>query len=310
MKMLVGFLLFALSLSTLASSGETKTFVYDGTQRSIELILRGDKTHTEYRYEDRQSICYRTEIVGWRTICSGPGPGYPGPGPRPMPGPGRCWQEPIYRQVAYSCIQRIQIPFEVKDYDVDARVIVDVTNLSEAATAGETFKVTLHGDDLSITALGSKKFFLVLKKQDVRSAIRGSVKYMDAVYAIELVEAAPVLNALKMSNISLSNSLLSFGLGPVTNRANLGFALTVVHKKTLGSDTTLFDRELVASEVAINSTAAGSVAGVEVEKLGVNLVSGKYALTAKIFLKAGGTLMNKSQFGELEASRTLLYKIR
>jgi hypothetical protein len=318
MKMLVGLMSLALSFASLASTGESKTFTYNGTQNSIELMLRGEKTHTEYRYENRTTTCYRTEIVGYRTVCSG-GPGYPGPGPRPYPGPGypgprpypgNCYQEPIYRQVAYPCTQTVQIPYQVKDFDVDARVLIDVTKISSAITPGEKFVVTLQGDDLSITTVGSKKFFLVLKKQDIRAHMNGSVKFIDGLYAIELVEAAPVLKALKMTSISIENSVLSFNIGPVENRANIGFSLNIL-KKRIGADTVLFDRELDASEVIINASNTGSAADVNVEKLGVALNSGKYSLTASAFFKAAGTLMNKSQFSDdLEVSRTLIYSIR
>ncbi len=311
MKMLVGLLSLALSFASIASSGETKTFTYDGAQNSVELLLRGEKTHTEYRYETRTTVCYRTEIVGYRTVCTGSGPGYPGPRPGPRPTPGRtCYQQPVYRQVGYPCSQTVQIPYEVKDFDVDARVIVDVTNLTGVATPGEKFVVTLQGDDLSIQTVGSKKFFLMLTKQSNRATMNGSVKFIDGLYAVELIEAAPVLKALTMTNISIENSVLSFGLGPVSSRANIGFALTVL-KKRIGSDTVLFDRELDSSEVIINASTAGSSADVNVKNLGVALNDGKYGLTAKAFFKANGTLMNKSQFGDsTETSRTLLYKIR
>ena len=313
MKMFVGLLSLALSFASIASSGETKTFTYDGTQNSVELLLKGEKTHTEYRYEQRQTTCYRTETVGYRTICTGgSGPGYPGPRPGPgYPQPGRnCYREPIYRQVAYPCTQTIQIPYEVTDFYVDARVIVDVANLTGVSTPGEKFIVTLQGDNLSIQTVGSKKFFLMLKKLDLRANMNGSVKFIDGLYAIELVEATPVLKALTMTNISIENSILSFGLGPVANRANIGFSLVVVKKK-LGSDTVLFDRELDSSEVIINAASAGTSADVNVQTLGVNLSGGKYGLTAKAFYKAAGTLMNQSQFGDvLETSRTLLYTIR
>jgi hypothetical protein len=320
MKMFVGLLSLALSFVSIASSGETKTFTYDGTQNSIELLLKGEKTHTEYRYEQRTTTCYRTDMVGYRTVCSTngggypgprPGPGYPGPRPGPRPGGQNCYQQPIYRQVAYACTQTIQIPFEVKDYDVDARVIVDVANMTGVTTLGEKFVVTLQGDDLSITTVGSKKFFLVLSKQSNRGSMNGSVKFIDALYAVELVEAAPVLKALTMTNISIENSILSFIMGPVADRANIGFSLNVTHKKILASDVVLFDRELDASEVILKAGNAGTVADVNIQQLGVILNSGKYALTAKAFFKAAGSIMNESQFGDtLVASRTLLYKIR
>lgn len=300
MKLIVGLLSLALSFASIASSGETKTFNYDGSQNSVELLLKGEKTHTEYRYESRQTICYRTVTV-YRTVCTGGSPR----------GPRNCYTQPYYSQQAYSCIQQVQIPYEVKDYDVDAKIIVDVTNLTGVATTGEKISVTLNGDTVSINTVGSKAFFLVLKKQDLRGNMSGSVKFIDGLYAIELVEAAPVLKTLKMTNISLAKSVLSFDIGPVANRANIGFSLNVTQVRTLASDINLFDRELNNSEVVINATSAGSAADVNVENLGIKLNDGKYHLTAKAFFKTAGTVLNKSQFGDdLEASRTLIYKIR
>jgi hypothetical protein len=310
MKLVVGLLSLALSFSTLASSGESKTFTYDGSQDSVELILRGEKTHTEYRTEVRTTTCFRTEIVGYRTICNGGG--YPGPGPRPYPGGGRnCWREPVYRQVAYPCQQTVQIPYEVKDFDVDARVMLDVSKISMEATPGESFTVSLLGDTLSLTANGSKKFFLVLNKQDIRSRMNGTMKFMDALYSVELIESVPVLKALKMTDISLSNDVLTFGLGPVNNNPNIAFSLNIEKKKLFGSDEVLFDRELTATEIVIKASNTGSAADVNIDRLGVSLEDGKYTLTAKAYFKAKGSLLNASQYGDdLEASKTLVYKIR
>ncbi len=310
MKLVVGLLSLALSFSTLASSGESKTFTYDGSQDSVELILRGEKTHTEYRTEVRTTTCFRTEIVGYRTICNGGG--YPGPGPRPYPGGGRnCWREPVYRQVAYPCQQTVQIPYEVKDFDVDARVILDVSKISMEATPGESFTVSLLGDTLSLTANGSKKFFLVLNKQAIRSRMNGTMKFMDALYSVELIESVPVLKALKMTDISLANDVLTFGLGPVNNNPNIAFSLNIEKKKLFGSDEVLFDRELTATEIVIKASNTGSAADVNIDRLGVSLEDGKYSLTAKAYFKAKGSLLNASQYGDdLEASKTLVYKIR
>jgi hypothetical protein len=320
MKMLIGLFSVALSFSALASSVDTKTFVYDGSQNSVELLLKAEKTHTEYRLEEVETTCYRREFAGYNTFCPGGGYGpgrgpYPGPrGPGyprgPMPGGSRCYHDPVYRQVPYLCKQTISIPFEVKDYDVDARVIVDVTKLSPESTPGEILKATLRGDVLTFEAFGSKKFFIVNKKQDIRSGMSGSVKMIDALLVAELVEAGPVLRAMNMSDISMSNGVLNFNIGHVDSRDNLGFALKIVRKKTFGSDTVLLDRELSESEVEVDTTATGAEAGVSVAHLGVNLTKGKYSLTAKAFAKFEGRLMNSSQFDELSASRTLIYSTR
>lgn len=320
MKMIIG-LLAVLSFSAVASTVDTKTFDYDGSVNSVELLLKAEKTHTEYQTETRQSTCYRQEIVGYSTICSNggygpgyPGPGYPHPGPGyPYPGPYRgrsCWSQPIYRSVPYSCMQTVRVPFEVKDYDVDARVIVDVTNLSSEITTGEKIKVMLKGDSLTFLAEGSKKFFIVKKKQDIRESMNGNVKMLDGVLAVELVEAAPVLKALSLTSISMNDGVLNFDLGPNADSKNIGMDLKIVKNKFLGSDTVILDRELKASEVNVTTTEEGSVAGVNVKDLGVELKNGKYSITVKAFAKFSGNLLNPVQFDDLSATRTLIYKIR
>lgn len=318
MKKLLGIFSVALSFGAVASTVDIKTFVYDGSVSSTTLLLSAEKTHTEYRMEQRQSICYRNEFRGHRTVCTGGygggyGGGYPHPGrhPRPHPGPMRsCWSEPVYVTVSYPCIQTVSVPYEVKDYDVEARVNLDVNKLSSEATPGETFKVTLSGDQLSFDVNGSKKFFIVKRKQDIRSSMNGSVKMMDALLSTELLESAPVLKALNLANIAIDNGLLTFDLGPVENNANIGFSLKITKKKLLGSDPVLLDRDLLDSEIEVKATSSGSEAGINVNKLGVELSDGKFSLTAKAFAKFNGSLMNSSQFNELSSSRTLIYKVR
>lgn len=303
MKMLIGLLSLAISFSTLASSGETKTFIYDGSTPSVQMILKGEKTHTEYRYEDRWSTCYRTEFAGYRTICNGPR------GPR---GPQNCYRQPIYRQVAYSCIEQVRIGYEVKDYDVDANVMIDVTKLPSVMTsASEKFIVTINGDDLSLSVVGSKNYFVVLKKQDVRAQMNGSVKFVDALYATELIETAPVLKALTMTKISLEDTGLTVKMGPVATRENIAFSLNIVKKRNLASDITLLDRELAMNETVLTTTENSATAVFDVTKLGVDLTGGKFGLTAKAYLKVSGPVLNASQFGDsLEVARTLIYTNR
>lgn len=327
MKMLVSFITLALSFSALATSIDTESFLYDGTQNSVELILKAE--HTEYRLVSVPSTCYRDEVRGYTTVCSGGGygPGYGYPAPRPYPGyphhrpyPGgyyggpvggvrTCIQQPITRRVSYPCHQTVSVPSNV--YDVEARVIVDVTNLSGAATPGERFNVTLTGDSLDFRAVGSNKFFIVKKHQDIQRNVNGNVKQIDAVYAVELVEAAPVLKAIKMTNIQMNDDVLNFDIGEVSARNNLEFSLKVERKKLLGSDTVLLDRKLSVDEATVTNTNAGAEVGVNVKALNVELTKGKYNMTATAKVKVDGSMMNEDAFkGQLEASRTLIYKVR
>ena len=294
MKMLSALVMLVLSMSIFASS-ETKTFFYDGSQDSIEMVLRAEKTHTEYRYEQRHTICYRQEVYYSTHCTSGPN------------GQRVCRTVPHYRTISYPCIQTIQVPYEVKDYDVEANVSLDVAKTE--IPAGETFKVTLDGDSIRLSAVGSKKFFIMLNKQNVQSTMTGSLKLIDASYSASLVEAAPVLKALEMTNISVKDSILSFKMGPVEVRDLIGFNLLVKKAPILGSDTVLFDRDLSSSEIQLNAQGAGTNADVNIQKLGVQMTSGRHTLTARAFFKHAGSILNASQFEKTEASRTLIYKL-
>jgi hypothetical protein len=297
MKMLLAIFSLVLAM-TVSASSETRTFFYDGSQDSVQLALRAEQTHTEYRYEQRSSICYRQEIF-YRTVC------------QHRPQGGRvCRSVPHYRTIAYPCMQTIRIPYEVKDYDVEAYVNLSIGKFSETIL-GETFRVTLDGDHLSLAASsGSKKFFILLKKSEVKVSVHGQLKMIDASYEAELIEAAPVLKALAMTNISLRDSVLNFQLGSVDEQNVIGYSLNVSRAPLIGSNTTLFNRELATNEIHLTAEGKGSRAEVNLERLGVELTSGRYSLTAKTFFKYQEGLLNSAQFEQTESSRTLIYKIR
>lgn len=294
MKLFSAIVMLVLATSSFASS-QTKTFFYDGTQDSVSMSLRAEKTHTEYRYEQRPSICYRQE-VHYEVRCHG----------RPM----SCYQVPVYRTISYPCMETVRVSYEVWDYDVEANVDLKIAKLPAALPVGETIKVTLSGDRLSLSANGSKNFFILSQETAMASQMNGSVKFIDASYALNLVEAAPVVKALEMTDISLKNSVLNFKMGPVEVRDLIGFSLEVKKSPILGTDTVLFNRELKSSEIMIASEAESASANINIKDLGVNLIGGRYTLTAKTFFKHEGTLINKDQFEQVEASRTLIYKIR
>lgn len=299
MKLIIGLLTFTLSAFALASGGETKTFVYDGSQSSVELLLSGEKTHTEYRVEQRRSICYRTEYHH-RTACTGGG----------HRGPRHCHTETFPRTVAYPCIETVRIPYEVHDYYTSAKVVLNVKNLSNEATPGERFRVSLHGDSVSLAVEGSKKFFIMQKKFPLSSSWNGSVRHHEGEATVELIEAAPVLKALSMTSISISNDMLNVEMGPVAATDFLGFSLYVAKKIVFGSDEVLFNRELALNELQLKPTTAGSDLSIDVKKLGLELSGAKFGITAKTFFKAQGKLLNSSEFPATEASRTLIYTNR
>ncbi len=319
MKLFFSVIALCVSLSGLASTGETKTFNYDGSQDSVDLLLKGEKTHTEYKVEDVPSTCYRQEIVGYSTICTGggyygPGRGYPGPGyPRPYPGPyypspypQTCYQQPIYRQIPYSCIRTVRTPFEVKDFDVDTKVTLTIVKASSEASL-EKFTVSLNGDQITLMMNGSKKFIGVVKNETIEPVMAGSVKIINATYNVELVEASVVVTAIKLTKISIKDGLLSVKAGPAAGRGDISVALNVVKKKALASDDTLLDRTLKQGEFTVRSEdAITSSVEVNMPALGLPLKNGKFSITARLFF--AGKVLNRIELPALESTRTLIYK--
>ena len=294
MKLLSALIMLMFAVSAFATS-QTKTFFYDGTQETAMMSLRAEKTHTEYRYEQRYTTCYRQETY-WQTVCH--------PGPQ---GQRICTQQPVTRTVSYPCWQTVSVPYEVHDYFVEATVDLSFAKVAAGVTPGETIKATLDGDRLSLSAVGSKKF-VMQTKQEIQSQMTGGLKLIDASYGIELVEAASIVKALEVSNIGIKNDVLNIKMGPIAVRDHLGFSLEIKKNPVLGSSTTLFDRELSANEIMINSQETSSDAQIDINKLGVELGSGRHTLTAKIFFKHVGELLNGRQFEGTSASRTLIYK--
>jgi hypothetical protein len=292
MKFFIAILMLLLSLSGFAGVG---TFNYDGSQSSTQMNLSSEEWHTEYRYETRRTICYRQE-VHYRTIC------------RPLPNGGHsCTNYPEYRTVSYPCTQTVRVAYQVKDYDVDANVIINVKRSSDV-NADENFRVSLQGNDLSLSASGSRNYLIILKDKKVSTSISGSVKFIDAIYTVELVDAFQVVNALNLTNISLKDSVLNFNMGPVEARQFVGFKIEVKKAPVIGSSTVLFNRELSPSEVELSAEGEGTLGTVLLNKLGVKIGSGRHTVSVNTFFKIKGSILNSSQFEKLESVRTLIIK--
>lgn len=289
MKLLAILFTLLMSLGAFADSG---SFFFDGTNPTGQLTLRSEETHTEYRYETRHTICHRQEVV-YRTVC--------------RQGPNRqriCESRPHYRTVSYPCTERVSIPYQVKDFDVEANINVTVLNSPEGAR--ENISFNLNQANLSLNAIGSKKFYIVLKGSHENVRIYGRLKVIEADYQIELIDASSLKNAISVNNLSVKNNVFTYKVAQKERSPYIGHTLHVSKAPLIGSDTTLFNRELAGDEVILSN----GVATVDLSLLGIEMSSGRHTITSKVFLKLGGRILNESQFDVTEASRTLIYKIR
>lgn len=301
MKSVIVILSSFISISAFSQSLDSQTFIYDGSSNSKELNLRSEKIRTDYRTEERTSTCYRQQILRFRVECSG----YPGSAGQTRTGTGQvCNTVPVYGTVPYACTETVNIPFEVKDYDVEARVTVDVKNASSEITSGEKITAKLSGDNLSFEVTGSKKFLIFQKKQDIRSALNGSVKTLNGRLSVELVEAGPVKKSLSnLSKINLVNDSLNFTLGPIDN---ISFSLKIVQIGSSSKKKIIFDRELLSSEIEVaHPTDVKNDVTINMKNLGLELMNGKFKITLEAHVKSSETLMNANQFKNLKSTKEL-----
>ena len=315
MKLLFGLMSVMFSVGALASSGEARHFSISDSTTYIDTILRGEKTHTEYETRQVRTTCTRQEVE-YRTVCTSgprhphPGHGYPGPGPRyPHNGGTVCQTVPHYRTVIYPCTQSQTVSYEVKDYDVEARVSINVTNASAFKDASGTLSAHLNGENLYLQASGAKKYFVMLKNKNSKSRITNGVKYLDVNFEVELVKAAPALAGLSLSNLKVEENGNALGFNVGTNNLNdFAIELNIVRNKLIGSDSVVINRELAAHEVEI--TGSNNRARIDFSRINVELRGGKFDITAAIVYKGKGVLLNDIDFPNLKASRSLTFKAR
>lgn len=324
MKIIIGLMTAVMAFGAFASSGESRHFNIDSSLDSVEGVLRGVKTHTEYEDRTVRTVCYRTETT-YRTICTNPPrhphpPHYPGPrpGPRPRyavephhynPGPV-CQTVPHTRTVAYTCTKIERVSYEVKDYDVEARVSIKIANIHEFPRARAVISANLNGDSLYLRASGTTAYFVMLNKRETKSHMSGGIKFMDVDYEVELLEAAPILSTLSLGSMNVANNGLNFEVGKLSDIEKLSFKLKITQNKVFGSDPVLIDRTLLAHEFELVAVGNKTEARVDFSRLNLDVRGGKFNITAAVEFKDEGLLLNSSDFPNLSASRTLTYKAR
>ena len=315
MKSLFAIVLLCLSVGTVsASSGESSLFVIDGTQNATQVLLRGDKTHTEYYTEEYQTTCSREVYDGTRQVCRTVRTGH-----RCRQGTNdceptygeECSSEPSYRTEYYSCTQTRTMSREVYDYPTEAVVNVKVAQIPVGMSAKENVTIKLHGESMTLSAKGSKAFIIEITKHHVVKSIEGNVRR--SVYDIELglTPAAPVIAALSVKNMKVKQNAIDYDMGKVTPELKIAHRLRLAKRGFLGGEDTFFNQELPATVLKQTETANGSHFRVELKDVGQKLADGKFGVELTAFYKATEHgVINASDFKSLESKFKVVYTIR
>lgn len=286
--------------SVFASTIDSQSVRFDGSQVQEVLNLRTEKTRTEYREERVARTCYRTVVAGHRTVCRRP----------PPPQPQQCWREPIYRTVPYTCYETRRVPYEVFENYVDANITINYSQLPEGLVASENITATLNGDLLTLRSNGSKKLIVELNSLTQNRRMEGNTLMLDAVATLNFHDALKVQEALKLTDARIQKSILTYNLGAIAD-LNLQHNLKIVNNPRLGGSTTLFDGILDAGNLSREERGATTAMSVKFEDLlGRTLSSGRYNITVSAEFKVGRAVLNAHEIGSLSVEKTIVYSIR
>jgi hypothetical protein len=170
----------------------------------------------------------------------------PRPVPRPEPRPPVCYDEPIYREVAYSCMKTISVPYEVVDHESTANVQIKLSAApqSKPQTGNCGINFALQGDNFQ--ASNSCREYLAVGI--VGRQQNGSVTNYS--YFINLFDAERIFAPLAggLTDLHVEGSTLLVRTGDIRANQNFALKLYVERKRFLKSDVVLINRVLKAEE--------------------------------------------------------------
>ena len=283
--------------SAFASTIDSQTVFFDGSQAQEVLNLKAEKTRTEYRDERVARTCYRTVVAGYRTVCRRP----------PPPQPQQCWREAVYRTVPYTCYETIRVPYEVFESYVDANVTINYSQLPEGLVAAENITATLNGDLLSIRSNGSKRLIVELQSLPKTASREGQTLVINATANLAFHDAMAVSAALKLDQMKVSKNQITYNLGVLEN-LGIRHTLKIVENPVLGGSTVIFNQPL-----DLTGNQRGSVTEMLIDfqtVLGRTLSKGRYDITVGASYPLAGTVLNAAEVGELSVEKTIRYTLR
>ncbi len=321
MKRIFSLLLLAfLTTTTFASTTDSRSVIIENNEKNDSFTLNAIATRTEYRREEIRDVCYREVFDHYERVCDrfgyiavndviGP---HPAPGPHPrdprdppvehkdpgsmrQPEPPTCYDEPVYRQVSYSCMRTISVPYEVDDHqsraNVNVRLSAAPNNLPQSGNCGINFILT--GDNF--VATNSCAEYLAMAKINRQDS--GNKKNYS--YSIDLYDAQKVFAPLAggLNEMHVDGNTLIVKTGDLKNYSNFTLKLYVQRRKLFSSDITLIDRVLSSSEFSYTPIDAhtGTVR-IDLDKVAAGFKRGKkhvIKIDLSVALPSGTMLVNR-----------------
>ncbi len=271
MKNILIMCLLMVSSFSFADTTAIEEFLYEGVDSSYEVNLSTEKTKTEYRNVRVPSTCYRTE---YRNICE--------------PRPPRCT----------PCTRTERRPVQVHDYYVETNIQFEFAKQGNAFDeVREAFKVSVTGEDSSLSVKSSKNYFIILDKRLRSESRSGDVKYVDLVYKIKLVSAVAAKNVLSegIQDVKLRNGILNFSLGAGFNLDQFTQKIRIYRNRRFMTDPLLLTKYLETNEIDVQTINQKSHVVVDLNNLGIRLPNNMRVVLDTEFKLEEEKLLNRNE---------------
>jgi len=278
------------------TTAHAKQLTIDGQQSQYRTQLSTSVSHTEYRTEYRETTCSREVLDGYREVCrwvpgdttchtvgGGQNCGLTPSGRQCFDVPGRevcetspgyqdCDRVPEYRTEYYSCTQPVQIPYTVKDYDLENDVVVNVArNQQLPKGVSEVLDLSQNGNSTVITSVKSTAKVIVLASQKTEEVSNtGLLKRVRTTVNVQLVDRSLALGAfLSPVTLAIQNKALVVTSGLIRDVNAVTYELDLRRNKFLGKDEVVIQRALTQAEVSLAQNGSQTIATIDFQKLGI-----------------------------------------
>jgi hypothetical protein len=297
--MKIAIIVMLLVSSVFASSTDMREFVFDGTNQSLDFELDTSKTHTEYRYEDRLSTCFRRVFIGYQRRCYDTVR-------RVCDSEGRCRNVrsrvcrdvAIYRREAYTCTITVRVPIEVFDYNVKTFATIDFDELPDGASALENFKLSVTGDDISLKVDSSKKYLILFEKEET-STLENGLKTIYVHYKLSWLDANSALKPIEqgIQNVELDYNALSFRMNGEMKPELYVYEIRLQQRRFLRRNIDKFNQRLTHVDLDQELGIDMSRFILRLADRDIDLEEGRYKIWLKVGLKvAANKVLNASEF--------------
>lgn len=291
--MLALVLMAHLMSSAFANTTDSHSVVIENNEKTDSFTLSAIASRTEYRSEVIDDTCYRDELVNYRRVCNELIAVESKSGTRRAPEPPTCHDEPVYRQVAYSCRRTISVPYEVDDHQSTANVNVKISSppkdILQSRNCGIDFSLT--GDSfLSTNSCNQYLAMAQINHQD-----EGNVKNLS--YKIDLYDTQKVFAPLAggLNDLHVDGDVLLVKTGDLKTHSNFTLNLYVQRRRLFSSDVVLIDRTLSNSEFTYQPIDAHTgYVRIDLSKLAAGFIRGKkhvIRVNLNVILPAGSVIV-------------------